>query len=94
MSVHTEILLAKCKSYSYVYFIKISKDVTGKIIVYHHLKVDMFCNKNAWIIMNYQMTEGIVDCEQQGFQQRFDHVDNLEYEEWLYMVHWRFSANI
>ncbi len=40
------------------------------------------------------MTEGIVDCEQQGFQQRFDHVDNLEYEEWLYMVHWRFSANI
>ncbi len=30
------------------------------------------------------MTEGIVDCEQQGFQQRFDHVDNLEYEEALY----------
>ncbi len=31
-----------------------------KIIVYHNLKVDIFCNyKNAWIIMNYQMTEGM-----------------------------------
>ncbi len=55
------------QSYSYVYFILINKDSQQKGGRFYD-----FLLKS----MNYESDD--TDCVQQGFQQSFDHVDNLE----------------
>ncbi len=77
------------KSYSYIYFINISIDLTAKIHVKPELNVGVCAIILKGLLLakkikNYQsdVRRHVVDCVQQVCQQRFDHVDM-----WLYWHH-------
>ncbi len=70
-------------SYCNVYFIKIIEDFTSHAHVYnlktsqkYILKSFLLVKKQLWT--HSQGWRHVVDCVQQGFQQSFDYVDNLE----------------